>query len=631
MSARDEQSGLPSDAGGATLLRRLWECLPDGLFALSRESRTFTATNPAMSRLTGYSAEELRALKLSDLAPPKQRAEVERYLDQLLAAEGEVPSLVFPMLAKDGSRRLVEVHALACAPGELCGILRDVTQASRVEELQRAIVNSMVDPVVVIDAELNIVAANRAAYLALRLDPDARELEGKNVSELVTADDLPRVRDALQQVLSGKSVSSIPLNIAHPAGVTEVSASGNLLRDRDGTAYVVAVLHSLEEIQERHARELRVERMAGVGQLASGVAHEFNNLLAIMQGYAQFALTRSGVPQPVRDALDNIIVATRRAAEITRNLLDFAQPCEPLRSRCDIINCIERAIANLRDDLERSNIRVLRNYGPVPLAFVDGGQLEQVFANIISNAIHAMPQGGELRIAAKPVSSCAGVSQPALEISIADTGEGIPAEYLDRIFEPFFTTKGARGTSGIPGTGLGLSVAHGIVKAHGGEISVDSAVGQGTTFTIRIPLGELAPEEPEESIPTPAPEHPAPLNILVVDDEMPIRRLLSAALAQGGHNVVTASDGEQALKLLDEQRFDVALVDILMPQLDGIETMRLMHEKDPTIPVIIITGKGERALEQEALAAGARAYLRKPFAMDTILEVVESAARPAER
>ncbi|HEX9372785.1 MAG TPA: ATP-binding protein [Roseiflexaceae bacterium] len=236
-----------------------------------------------------------------------------------------------------------------------------------------------------------------------------------------------------------------------------------------------------DELRRKQDELIQSSKLAAVGTFAAGIAHEFNNLLGSMLGYAELGHSVDDLDEK-NHSLDVVIQACRRGRGITRGLLTFARRQEHRRALADVIDAIDETLTLVEIDLRKAHIEIVRRIEPVPPTVCDLGHLSQVVLNLITNARDAMkPHGGTLTIGLRE-------RRGMIELSVADTGSGIPAELRDKIFEPFVTTKGALGGSQTPGTGLGLSVSYGIVQEHGGTIEVDSAPGRGTTMTVRLPI-----------------------------------------------------------------------------------------------------------------------------------------------
>ena len=290
--------------------------------------------------------------------------------------------------------------------------------------------------------------------------------------------------------------------------------------------------HTQEEKERIQAQLIQSEKMAGVSTLADGIAHEFNNLLQIINGHVQFA-QKSKDPEDIEEAFNITLKTSDRAAKIVKNLVAFSRQDASKKELCDITEPIESVLSLTEDQLKKHNIEVVRKYGTPPQIEVNKAEMQQVFLDMVTNARDAMlPKGGKLEISVKQ-------AKENVELIFTDTGKGIEEKNLRRVFEPFYTTKGTAGEdSKLQGTGLGLSVSYGIVKRHGGTIEVESEAGKGTTFTIKLPLKEgRSKERCEEKIEM---ENPEVLNILVVDDEEDICKMFEKWLSTKGHQVKSA-------------------------------------------------------------------------------------------
>jgi two-component system NtrC family sensor kinase len=233
----------------------------------------------------------------------------------------------------------------------------------------------------------------------------------------------------------------------------------------------------MEQLKATQTQLVQAAKLAAVGELAAGVAHELNNPLTSVLGFAELSLTNPEVSSLLRHDLEVIAREAGRARDIVRNLLDFARQTKPQRLPADVNYVFHQTLDLIRQHIEKSGVVIMEDYGPdVGILTLDSGQIKQVFLNLITNAAQAMPKGGTLSLRTFRLGD-------EVAISVSDTGQGIPPEIQDRIFEPFFTTKAVG-----EGTGLGLSVSFGIVQEHGGRISVESQVGQGSTFTVWLPI-----------------------------------------------------------------------------------------------------------------------------------------------
>jgi len=391
--------------------------------------------------------------------------------------------------------------------------------------------------------------------------------------------------------------------------------------------YFVAIFDNIterkkaEEEKERlQAQLIQSEKMAGIGTLASGIAHEFNNLLQIMRGHTESA-QRTQKGGDMEDALDIILNTSDRVSKIIENLLTFSRKEASEKEPCDITEPIESVLSLTEEQLKKHNIEVVRKYKRIPQIEVNKGEMQQVFLNMITNARDAMlPGGGKLEIRVERVNK-------NVKVGISDTGKGIERENLDKIFEPFYTTKETVGRdSNHRGTGLGLSVSYGIVKRHGGAINVESEVGEGTTFTVKFPVkGGGAEKRSGEGGGDREIRKPEPLNILVVDDEEDICKLLTKWLSSEGHRVKSALNGKRAIKLVEKDDYDVVFLDIVMPGIPADEALERIKKISPKTKVVMMTGKlMDKNLLQELRQKGVSVFLQKPFRIEDIVESIKS-------
>ena len=373
-----------------------------------------------------------------------------------------------------------------------------------------------------------------------------------------------------------------------------------------------------EESKKLQEQLIHSEKMAGIGTLTNGVAHEFNNLLQVQKGFLEFAL-KTKRPEDAEEALLRGISTSDRAAKIIKNLQMFSKEEISHKERSSITGPIEAALALFADHMKKQNIEVLRKYLNTPELEINFSEMQEVFFNIISNARDAMLlEGGTLEIRVSQ-------GKDYVEVSFKDTGSGIKAENLGRVFEPFYTTKGAIGGNKIPGIGLGLSVSHGIVRRHGGTIKVDSQVGVGTTFTLRLPIEESRTKidipkkfESQKQKNVPA------LHILVVDDEEEICRMLLKWMTSEGHDVEFETSGRGAIDLVKKESFDVVFLDLVMPGIPAFNVLERIKILSPHTRVVMMTGKLiDQTILHEFTERGASSFLQKPFGIEDIRQVLK--------
>lgn len=375
------------------------------------------------------------------------------------------------------------------------------------------------------------------------------------------------------------------------------------------------------ELEVMRRQLLHSEKVGTLGQLSAGIAHEFNNILSIISGYAQAATASSADPDGMRNALEIIEDSCVRAVSITNALLSFSRRKIPSKTRVDLNNLITQQLRLLSSEFLAYSITTELHLCEKAETMADPFQIDQVLLNLFTNAMHAMPEGGVLSI----YSSVRGND---IEIVVADTGTGISERAISKIFTPFFTTKGALGGGTDKGTGLGLSVSQGIISNHNGSISVKSSVGEGTTFTISLPIRMGEAVTPVSGSPVSiACTSSKVLTILIVDDEAHIRVLLQKQLRSMGHIVLLAANGEEAIQLCRESCPDLILLDILMPGMNGADALLEIRRLHPDIGVVVITGQTGKALEAMLVVmkqTGNIELIRKPFQIAEVMSFVKS-------
>ncbi len=449
--------------------------------------------------------------------------------------------------------------------------------------------------------------------------------------DLVVDEDKPAVADAVRRHAGGRS---------HPGDIHV-----RLKRDRDETVALTvararglgraAVVLSLKDNSEQMKLERQVAqatKMQAVGQLAGGVAHDFNNILTAIIGHCDLMLMRHSPGDSDYDDIQQIKHNSNRAAGLTRQLLAFSRQ-QTMRPQVLQLPDAVAEVSNLLKRLLGETVTLVvkhgRNIGSVR---ADPGQLEQVIVNLAVNARDAMPGGGTLTLQTYAVASSE-VRRLGSEIlpvadytalSVTDTGVGIPPASIGKIFEPFFTTKEVG-----KGTGLGLSTVYGIVKQSGGYIFADSTVGKGTSFVIYLPVHH-APAVPVAEPAKARPAEPASDlwgsgTVLLVEDEAMVRAVAERALTRQGYSVVTAANGEEALELLEAgTKIDLLVSDVVMPTMDGPTLVRHARDRYPDLPILFMSGYAEEQLRR-SIDLPRVAFLPKPFSVQQLAEAARAA------
>jgi PAS domain S-box-containing protein len=499
---------------------------------------------------------------------------------------------------KDGTEFPAEI-SLSSFPTEsgtlLAAAVRDVTVARQTEQRFRAVLSSAPDAIVGVNAAGEIELVNVQAERLFGWTTD--QLIGQRVEVLVPAgvaerhvghragyieDPTPRPMGAGLH-LSGrrKDGSQFP---------AEISLS-TVTDDRDATLVLAAVrditdrmeLEAERRRQSAEAQRERSHRLESLGQLAGGVAHDFNNLLGVIMNYTRL-LSRQMSDSSMEADLEEIRAAAQRGAALTRQLLTFARKdvvnAEPLE-----VTEVVRGVASMLERTLGEHITLELRLAEEPLVtMADPHQLEQILLNVALNARDAMGSGGTLTISAVAVDGAARGADADVVLSVADTGKGMPPEIAARVFEPFFTTK-PRGQ----GTGLGLATVYGIVRQNGGEVSIESIVGAGTTVTMRMPSTQSAAAPKTVSQEDSMGGHE---RILLVEDEEPLRRGTARLLRECGYEVVVAGDGHEALGVFEREgpTIDLVLTDVAMPGMRGNELADRLSALGYDVPVLFMSG-----------------------------------------
>jgi len=496
----------------------------------------------------------------------------------------------------------------------------------------RTLFNSANDAIFVHDLkgyflEVNDVACQRLGYsreelLQMRApDIDATAYAAKfeaRVSEL-----LRRGYLYIETVHTRRDGTTVP---------TELSTR---IIDYNGEEAVLTVARDVSEREEMERRLRRQERLATLGQLAGGIAHDTNNALMSIMLCAELLQRDPDLPEALSQDVDTILYETSEAADIMRRVLDFSRQA-PLETRAiDLGTVVEETLHVLRRVMPES-MDIIWEAPEDPFVLrADPSRIHQVIMNLAINARDAMPSGGKLEIGLSslrmspdeepPVSGME--SREWIALHVADTGTGLSDEAMEHLFEPFFTTKpeGA-------GTGLGLAQVYGIVEQHGGHIAVESASGEGARFTVYLPAHE---GEPTSDVPRP-PGRAVPRGVgetvLVVEDERGIRETCARALEGLGYAVLTAADGKQAVRIVRSgQTLDLVLTDIVMPNMDGLELIRSLQSLAPKVPVVAMTGYVLDERVSNIQEGDYVPFLHKPIDYESLGEIVHAALHMRKR
>jgi signal transduction histidine kinase len=372
-----------------------------------------------------------------------------------------------------------------------------------------------------------------------------------------------------------------------------------------------------EQLQKLQQQLVNAEKMRALGEMASGMAHDFNNALCGTLGFLELALKDPQLPPHIGEVLRMAHTCALDAASTVRRVQDFTRWDRGLQAaELLLVNDLVRQVVELTRPrwhnaagASGQSIEVQLDLQAQHPVLANATELREVLTNLIFNAVDAMPQGGRITIATASDAQ-------AVTIRVSDTGLGMSPEVRQRLFEPFFTTKKERGT------GLGLSISYAIVKRHGGEITVESEPGRGSTFTIRLPLPREVSVQANRDAFRPVPAVSQTMRVLVVDDEPHVLTFLRQCLLHLGHSPDAFSDAEQALAQLERKHYDLVITDFGMPKLNGQQVAELVSQHNPDIPVILLTGWGEQVQHGKALPSNICHVLAKPITIEQLKQTL---------
>jgi two-component system cell cycle sensor histidine kinase/response regulator CckA len=624
---------------------KAFRAVPDAVIITEYGSGRIVDANEGCLKIYGYSRDDCigrTSLEMGLWADANDRL---RLLEALRAGSGTVRDLEISGRRKNGE--IVNV-LLSCENIELDGrahlvtIAHDITERKQAEQALR-------------DSEVKFAKAFRASPGAIGIS-DAETFKFIEVN-----DGYCRMFGFAREEMVGKSALELGLwaDLKERAKFFDIfQASGSvddlemLGRRRDGTiincvlraerlelggrACLVSALNDITARRRSETQRAALEaqlrqtqKLDALGQLAGGIAHDFNNILTGISAYTELALLDADRPEEVRNHLAQVRRASERATDLVRQILTFSRQTAQERKPVRLHGVMREALKLLRSSIPKTIAIVDQIDALAPVVLADASQIHQVVMNLCTNGCHAMKEGpGRLTITlgALRVDASGNTDHPQLEpgmyarISVSDTGHGMDEATLARIFEPFFTTKGPG-----EGTGLGLSVVHGIVEDHDGVISVRSKPGEGTTFEICLPEhGDVVPSEGETTADLPRGNGE---RILFVDDEPTISAAAGQLLKIIGYRVTTHTDPRQAWAAFDTapRDFDLVVTDLTMPHLTGLEVTRRILAKRPEIPVLIATGQSVPWTPESIRALGVRGLVAKPLTVAKLARALRDA------
>src|SRR5215472_8881235 len=653
MMRGDAINGITVLARDVSALRRnetrfteLFQTLQEGIYITTPEGNILDA-NPALVRMLGYSSkEELLQRKVPEIF--LDPAERKTLVDQI-EREPMIQGREITLQRKDGTSIvcLNTAAAVRDKAGKVVryqGALMDITERREIErrlrqqqEFARRLVDNFPDLILVLDSQSHytFISPRCEEVLGYRLD----ETQDMTFGGRTHSEDLPAALAVYKDIIAGKqNFASLEIRVRHKQGDwRRIRFNFSPLADEKGNIEgVVLSGRDITDLKRLEEQLIQAEKLAAMGQMLAGVAHELNNPLTAVLGVTELLRERAGTDESFKRQLELTHRQARRAARIVQNLLEFSRPASPQKKLLDINNLIERTLQLHEHSLRRNNVEVdFHPQSGLPEVVGDANQLIQVFLNLVTNAEQAIREvrdSGRLQIRPSRVGS-------RLAVTFQDDGVGIRPEALPRIFDPFYTTKRPGG-----GTGLGLSICMSIVREHGGVIEAEALPAGGSAFTVSLPVAPAKQDAvpiPREPGATPLPPTKPALSleilrgrsVLVLDDEESLRLLLEEGLSAQGLRVDCAATVEEALPLMQRSSYDILLCDLHLSAggyfVDGREAAArlLSAARSPKPAVVYMTGDLMDSV-QAVPAHGEPGYLQKPFRISDVIALIVEALSP---
>ena len=622
--------------------RRIFESSLDGLVIFD-SGGFIREVNPAMYLMLGYRPEELVGSHGKILVAPESHHLFDGFVQAVLANQTFNSEAVD--LRKDGSRVPIEVRGAPIRLKDkphLLSIVRDITGRRKREEMlreseqrYRTVVEDM--PAMICrflpDGTLTFVNSAYCNYFGKK----SEDLIGENFFLFIPDEDKEKVRRHFNSLNVAKPMTTYEHQVIAPDGAIRWQewTDRALFDDKGHRMEYQSIGRDISETklaqQERENIEKRLQqaqKMEAIGTLAGGIAHDFNNILGAIIGYSNLALTDAKEEDSVHYYLEQIEQGGYRAKDLVKQILTFSRQTEQEKRPTKIGPLVKETAKLLRASLPATIEIKIEINAHADLVFADSTRIHQVIMNLCTNAGHAMREkGGVLCISLfeTDLDSCSSLPHPDLSegpylrLDVSDTGHGMPPKILDRIFDPYFTTK-EKGE----GTGLGLAVVHGIVKDHGGAVTVVSESGKCTTFSVFLPrVAAMSDQKRKGTAFIPGGKE----CILFVDDEAPLVELVRDLLERIGYEVIAKTGSIETLEAFraEPDKFDIVVTDQTMPNLTGVELAKKFMGIRPDIPIILCTGFSERTNAEKAKALGISEFLLKPLLPSDLAQAIRRA------
>ncbi len=633
--------------------RAILDTVPDLMFCLTRDG-VHLAFHDAKRAEICTRPDEIHGRTVGEILPEPV---AEAYLRHIARAidGGEVEVFEYYLECSETDRRHFEARMVSYRDDEVLTIVRDITERRRAEEQLRRSEGILTAAQKLAhvgswdwDVQSGDVDWSDETYRIFGLHPGHFRPHIDSVMALFHTDDRAKHEELIEHAIADKSSISFDARILRPDGTVRevVSSAQGQYDEEDRLTRIVGTVHDITERKraEKDRRELEAQlrqsqKLEAIGQLAGGVAHDFNNILTAILGHVELSIDtvrgELGADHGAVQSMVQIEQAAQRASALTRQLLTFSRR-DVMRPQALNLNTILTGLDRMLQRLITEDI-VLDTATDPELALVqaDAGHLEQVVVNLVVNAVHAMPDGGRLTLETQNVtldeayttSHAEARPGPHVLLAVSDTGHGMDAATLERVFEPFFTTKAVD-----KGTGLGLATVHGIVKQTGGHIMVYSEPARGTTFKVYLPAIGTIPDD-ESPLSEPDAYYRGHETIMLCEDDRPVRELIAESLRSAGYTVLTAGNGKKGLEVAQEHphSIDLLVADVIMPDMNGRKLSERLQALRPGLRTVFISGYTSNVIAHHGVLDEGVDFLEKPFTRQALLARVRSVLGAARK
>lgn len=612
--------------------RAIIESAPEAIYMFDVHTRRILDCNPFTTEWLGYSHSELLNMGVEDILDPMSKG-VDENIRKVLE-DGFVRIQERRFRTKSGAVVDAEVTGTVVEiQGKKCfvALVRDITERKKIEALLRykELFQNVIDPVFICNSQGTFLEANDVACKRLKYTHE--ELLQLAFRDIVHSNQYDIIEHMGRRIRSGETVQFEIEAVTRSGEMIPFEFHSRLI-DFQRKPAILSVARDLSTRKRMEEKLIRTERLSAVGEMAAGVAHNFNNLLQIILGAGETALRKlsSGEIRKSHDVLLSLIETCHRGADIVRRIKDFTMVKTDDMEAAKVFDIGELVSETVQltkplwGNPSRKPKYLLNFIRPLgALVMGNPSEIYEVLVNVIKNALEAMPEGGSLSIV--PV-----IKDKKIHLAITDSGIGISEENLQRVFQPFFTTKG------LKNSGLGLSSSYGIIKKHQGEMIVKSIPNQGTTFTIILPQAETLPKDKGLAEPANTDLESTKIRFLVIDDEKNILKMMALYFEDSSVDLTTASTAEAGLEKVCEGTYDVVLCDFSMDSMNGLQLCKAAKEHasrwgKPKTPFLLYTGLNEKLDSDELALCGVDGVVRKPIPCEALQRIIQKTVAKASQ